>query len=110
MSALRPPPKADDILTFLPGIGDAEYELRSKIRSMRNVAGAMIAKTECGTARQLAWIASDYASELVSSPAEHGLLADVGKLCQRLMITAMHAERLDAGIWVHGTGEAHHGL
>ena len=85
----------DDIVTFLPGIDLDEYERRSKLRSLRNMAGAMIAQTESPTARQLAWICSEYTTEMVYSPAGASLLDDVAKFCNRLMITAMHAERLD---------------
>lgn len=87
--------KPDDILTFLPGIGDEEYARRAKIRSMRNVAAAMIANTESNAARQLAWLCSEFATEAVYAPLEASLLDDVGKFCHRLMITAMHAERLE---------------
>ena len=86
----------DDIATFLPGIDPDEYERRSKLRSLRNMAGAMIAQTDSPTARQLAWICSDYTTEFVYSHADEALLDDVAKLCNRLMITALHAERLEA--------------
>ena len=85
----------DDIRCFLPGIDAEEYARRAKLRSLRNTAAAMIARTECATARQLAWIASDYATELVYSPADPVVLDDVAKFCTRLMISAMHVERLE---------------
>ena len=86
---------ADDIGTFLPNIGPDEYELRAQLRKMRNVASAMIVKTESATARQLAWIVVEYVSELIFAPADYALLADVAKLCSRLLISAMHAELLE---------------
>lgn len=95
MNAIATPPRADDILTFLPGIDDAEYARRAKIRSMRNVAAAMIANTESSAARQLAWLCSEFATEAVYAPLDASLLDDVGKFCHRLMITAMQAERLE---------------
>jgi hypothetical protein len=85
----------DDIRTFMPSIGVAEYDLRAKLRSLRNVASALIGKTESPTARQLAWIASDWTNEIIFAPADLTLLAEVGKFCGRLMVTAMHAERLE---------------
>lgn len=91
----RTSPLLDDIITFLPGISEEEYQVRAKIRSHRNAAGAIIAQTESSTARQLAWIASDWATEAVYTPAETNLLRDVAKLCSRLLITAMQAERLE---------------
>lgn len=95
MNAIASPPRLDDIRCFLPGIGEEEYARRDKIRSMRNVAAAMIAKTESSAARQLAWLCSEFATEAVYAPLEASLLDDVGKFCHRLMITAMHAERLE---------------
>ena len=95
MNAIATSGMLDDIATFLPGIAPDEYERRSKLRSLRNVAGAMIARTESPTARQLAWICSEFTTELVYSPAGLALLDDVAKFCNRLMITALHAERLE---------------
>jgi hypothetical protein len=95
MNAITAIEPLDDIATFLPGIDPEEYERRSKLRSLRNVAGAMIARTESPTARQLAWICSEYTTELVYLPAGLALLDDVAKFCNRLMITALHAERLE---------------
>ena len=89
----------DDILTFLPGCHGEELELRRKLRSHRNVAAAVIAKTESPTARQLAWIVTEYTAETIFAPMDHSLLADVGKLCTRLLVTAMQVERLEtAGV------------
>lgn len=88
-------PLLDDIRTFLPGISDEEYQARARIRAHRNAAGAVIARSQSSTARQLAWIASDWASEAVYTPAETTWLWDVAKLCSRLLITAMQADRLE---------------
>lgn len=85
----------DDIQTFLPGLSDEEYALRVKLRSWRNTAGAMIATTQSDAARQLAWMASDFATELIYSPADHGLLREVIQFCRRLMLTAIQAENLE---------------
>ena len=85
----------DDIMTFMPNIGADEYELRAKLRSYRSVASTIIAKTESPTARQLSWIVVEYVSELIFLPAELSFLADVAKFCSRILITAMHASRLE---------------
>lgn len=85
----------DDIATFLPGIELAEYDRRARLRTYRNVAAAIIGQSESPTARQLAWLASDYCFELGLAPASAALLDDVGKLCQRMLICAAHAERLE---------------
>ena len=89
------PAHLDDIRTFLPGIGADEYDLRAKLRSHRNVAAAVIAKTESPTARQLAWIVTEYTAETIFAPMDHAFLAEVGKFCTRLLVTAMQAERLE---------------
>lgn len=94
MTSIVAAERLDDIATFLPGIAADEYERRAKLRSLRNVAAAMIARTESPTARQLAWFCTEYTTELIFSPADAALLDDVGKFCNRLMICALHAERL----------------
>ncbi len=86
----------DDIRTFLPTIGEEEYERRAKLRSLRNAAAAMIAETNSGTARGLAWIASDYATEALYAARAADALDDLNKFCTRLMLTAMQAEQIDS--------------
>lgn len=85
----------DDIRTFLPGIGEVEYELRAKLRALRNTASAMVSNTESDTARQLAWLVVDYATPCLYAPGTTVAFADLNKLCTRLMLTAMHAEKMD---------------
>ena len=93
------PAKLDDILTFLPGIPAEEYEHRSKLRSYRNAASAMIANTECRDARCLAWMATEAITRLIYAPAECEELAELGTFARRLMLTAMQAEQLqDKGL------------
>ena len=94
-----PPARLDDILTFLPGIPAEEYEHRAKLRSFRNAASAMIAKTECRDARCLAWMANEAITSLIYAPADCDELAELGTFAKRLMITAMQAELLrDRGL------------
>lgn len=97
MNAFTSIKPADDIITFLPGIGQDEYDLRAKLRSMRNCAAAMIAKTESDTARALAWTCSEYATAYVYAGADQETLSEVGRFCNRLMLTAMQAEAIDEG-------------
>lgn len=85
----------DEIRTFLPSIGEEEYERRAKLRSYRNAATGMIALTQCDTARQLAWIAVEYATPCLYAPAPPGGLDALNLLCSRLLKTAMSAETLD---------------
>ena len=100
MTTIAPLALRDEFAVFLPDCAGEELELRRKLRSMRNCAAAMIANTECDTARQLGWICQDYATELVYAPATPELLEEAGRLCQRLMLSAMQAERLHHGIGV----------
>ncbi len=88
---------ADDVLTFLTGISSAEYDLRAKLRTMRNCSAALIAKTDSDTARALAWLCSDYSTEYVYAGVDHATLAEVTRFCHRLLVTAMHAEAIDGG-------------
>jgi hypothetical protein len=99
MSAVATAERLDDIRTFLPGISEAEYERRAKLRSLRNTAVALATKTESGTARQLAWTASDYAHALMYAPADDAALAETARFCTRIMVCAMQAEQMaDEGI------------
>ena len=85
----------DDIATFLPGLPPEEYELRAKLRSYRNAATAMVHNTESNNARALAWMVIEYVSETIYSPAHASLLPEIGKLCKRLMLTAMQIEEME---------------
>ncbi len=95
ISTIAPASVADEILVFMPGIKPEELEIRAKLRRYRNVATALIARTESPTARQQAWIVVEYATETMFLPASAEFLADVSKFCARTMICAMHAERLE---------------
>lgn len=89
------PLAADDILTLMGPIPDDEYERRSKLRSYRNAASAMIAKTESGTARALAWTAIEWISPWLYAPAPLDFLDKLETLVSRLLRTAITAEDLD---------------
>ena len=93
-TAIKP---ADDIRTFMPGISEAEYELRAKLRAMRNCASALVAKTESDTARLLAWTCSEYVTAYIYAPVHTDTLDEVALFCTRLMVAAMHAEAIDVG-------------
>lgn len=97
MSVVNKCKPADDLHTFLPGIEPEEYEIRAKLRTIRNCAAAFIAKTGSDTARALAWTCSDYATSYVYAGADKDTLNEVGRFCHRLMVTAMQAEGIDEG-------------
>ena len=97
MNAIASAPRLDDIRCFLPGINDAEYEIRSKLRSIRNAATGMIGITGCPTARQLAWIANDWITDTIYAPADRAWLADVQKFGNRAMILSLQAQRMEMG-------------
>lgn len=86
----------DDIRLFLPGIGEEEYAARAKLRSLRNAATGLISSTDSDTARALAWHTIEYATGALFAPGAAASLADLNKLCQRFMLTAMLAEQIDA--------------
>ena len=95
MNAYTTISKADDIQTFLPGISADEYELRAKLRTMRNCAASMIANADSDTARDLAWHCSDAATAHIFAGASLDRLNEVHRFCHRLMVTAMQAEALE---------------
>lgn len=86
----------DEIRTFLGAIPAEEYARRAKLRSYRNAASALVARTDSDTARALAWTVIEWASPNLYAP---GLplewLDQLNTLAKRLMVTAMQAERLD---------------
>lgn len=89
----------DDITTFLGKLPPDEYKERARLRSYRNAASAMIARTESADARCLAWMAAESITRLIYAPADCEELAELGTFAKRLMITAMQAEQLrDRGL------------
>lgn len=84
----------DEIRTFLGELPPEEYEARAKLRSYRNAATAMIASTQCHTARLLAWQVIEWASENLYAPAPLEWLEQLNLLSKRLMLTAMQAEQM----------------
>lgn len=91
----------DEIFIFLPGISDAEYQQRVKLRIKRNGASLLIANTESETARTLAWYCADYVTALLYAAADNATLEEVNGFCRRLMTVAMQAEAIDSAL---GTG------
>ena len=91
---MNAPLHLDDIALLVGEMPATEREQREKLRGYRNAAQAMIAKTECPTARQLAWLASDYAGAVVYSAMPEDGLAEIAKFTRRLMVTAMQAEAI----------------
>lgn len=95
MSAAAKAKIRDEIRVFMPTIGEEELALRARMRALRNTASAMICKTESGTARQLAWIVTEYATEALYTPMESEALTDLNKFFNRLLLTAVQAEQID---------------
>jgi hypothetical protein len=93
---MNAPVKLDEITTFLGTIPAEEYERRHKLRAYRNAAMALIARTDCDTARQLAWSVIEWAAPFLYQP---GLplewLDQLNTLSNRLMLTALQAEEMD---------------
>lgn len=98
---LRPPrpedlPQAmDEIRVTLPGISEAEYEQRRRLRMVRTVAAQKIAELKPGQAVDLAWMATEVAQAMIFSPASIEHLTDVAEYCRRLLIVCDHASRLE---------------
>ena len=84
----------DDISLLMGKIPETERELRQKLRGYRNAASAMIASTDCPTARRLAWFANDYAAAVLYAPMSEEGLAEIGKFARRMMVCAMQAEAI----------------
>jgi hypothetical protein len=102
--ATFPDSKPDEIRTFLGDVPPAEYAARSKLRSYRNAASAMIARTDCDTARFLAWQVIEWTTPDLYSPCPVEWLDQLNLLSKRLMLTALQAEEMQ-----HTLREAHNG-
>jgi hypothetical protein len=88
--------KPDEITTFLGALPAEEYERRAKLRSFRNAASAMIARTPSDTARYLAWEVIEWATPNLYAPAPLEWLDELNTLSRRLLTTAMQAEQMHA--------------
>lgn len=95
MNASKSIEQDGDLLTFLPGIHGEEYALRSKMKSLRNSAQAMIRRTTSDTARHLAWEVVERVTVWIYEPASLIELGDLNRLFTRLMLTAIQAENID---------------
>ena len=85
----------DPIRTFMPDIGQDEYERRARLRSFRDAATGMIALTRCDLARKLAWEAIEHSTPFLYAPSPPEGLDALNLLCSRLLKTAMTAEAFD---------------
>ena len=84
----------DTIRTFLGHVPEDEHERRRKLESYRNAASALVARTDCDTARQLAWLVIDWVSPNLYAPAPLEWLDQLNQLAKRLMLTALQAEQM----------------
>jgi hypothetical protein len=86
-----------EILTFLPDCHGEEFELRHKLRARRNAASALIASTQSETARCLAWLTVETATEWLYRPADVPTLQEIGRFAHRCLLTAVQAEQMADG-------------
>lgn len=85
----------DPLRTFLGPIPDDEHERRRKLEAYRNAAMALVARTDCDTARALAWQVIDWAAPWVYAPGVPlEWLDQLNQLAKRLMLTALQAEAM----------------
>ena len=87
----------DDIVLFAPSCetGTEEYLLRARLRGQRNAMSALIVRTQSETARGLAWLVVEYATQHLYAAASLDRLREIGRFCHRLSLTAMQAEDID---------------
>ena len=77
-----------------PKVPNDEFELRSKLRSYRNAASAMIASTQCDTSRLLAWEVVSWATHNLYAAVPFEWLERLNALAKQLMLAAMQAEEM----------------
>ncbi len=86
----------DTINAFLGSVPDAEHERRAKLESYRNAAMGLVARTDCDTARILAWQVIDWAAPWLYRPGVPlEWLDELNTLSKRLMLTALQAEAMN---------------
>ena len=85
----------DAVLELAPPSTPAAMEWRRKLHSIGNAASALIASTQSPEARQLAWIAVEWASATKFAPLPETNLAEIFRFCRRLMVTAVQAEAIN---------------
>jgi hypothetical protein len=87
--------KLSPVEVFMGPLPDDEREVREKLRSYREAATAMIAKTQSDTARILAWQAIEWISPNLYAPAPVEFLEQLRQLVSRLLRTAITAEEAE---------------
>lgn len=86
----------DDITAFMGKLPADEYEQRRRLRTCRNAATQKVAQTTSGDVRALCSIINERVAEWIYTPAEAEVLAEVVKLCRRLLMVADDIETLEA--------------
>ena len=92
-------PPLDDITAFMGHLPPDEYEQRRRLRTCRNAATHKAAQTDSADVRALCWIITERASEWIYAPADPAALAEIVKLCKRLLIVADHIETVEATLY-----------
>jgi hypothetical protein len=93
---MNAPANIDPLRTILGDLPPDEYERRAKLMAYRNAASGMIAQTQSGTARALAFTACDWIAPFLfdrAVPVE--FLDRLTLLVSRLLKTAISAEEID---------------
>lgn len=92
---MNAPANIDTLTTFLGALPEAERECRAKLESYRNAAMGLIARTDCDTARALAWQVIEWAAPWLYAPGVPlEWLDQLNQLAKRLMLTALQAEAM----------------
>ena len=91
----------DPVAELAPPSTPAEMELRRLLHGTANAASAMIARTESPEARQLAWMAVEWASAAKFERLAEAGLAEIAKFTKRLMIVAVQAEAINDELAAH---------
>ncbi len=86
----------DDITTFLGAIPPEEYEQRRRIRTCRNAASFKVTQTESPDVRTLCWMVTRVATDWIYTPASVGTLAEIVRLCWRLLTVADQFDVIEA--------------
>jgi len=80
---------------FMLEIGPKDRVKRLRLVELQGIATRLIRTTDCENAHWLAQLCSAYATAYIYADVSEEVLAVIHRVCQALMVAAMHAEALN---------------
>jgi phosphopantothenoylcysteine synthetase/decarboxylase len=87
--------ESDPVGLLMAGASEEELNLRRKLATARDLAGARIARLQSEDARQINFILLSMATQAVFAPATTETLQQIRNCCLRLLMAADACEKLE---------------